>query len=351
MARNGTSESGPLAPLGNRLLRTLKANAAMAAVLAAVLLLIAHFVPAFYSKPNMVGLPLAVSSVGMVACTMLFCLASGDFDLSVESVFMCAGVIAAVVMTATHSVVTGVLAGLGLGIAVGLLNGVVIAKLGVNALIATLGTMLITRGVGLVVTKGKAVAITEDGFFPLGMGFWLGVPIPVWVTIACFVVFGFLLNRTTFGPNTLAIGGNKVAARLAGIAVDRTKIIIFTMQGLVAAIAGVITAAKMGSGQPNVGEGFALQAISACVLGGVSLQGGIGTIQGVLLGVLIMGSVQNVMSLNNTDPFWQYVINGTILLAAVLFDLYRRRRADVLAVRRQQREAERLAEQGAGQEG
>ncbi len=348
---SGSEATGALKLLGRRLLRGVQGNAAMVAILVIMFAAIGRFVPSFYTGANMKGLALAVSSVGMVACTMLFCLASGDFDLSVESVFMCAGVVTAVVMTATGSIVAGIAAGLALGVAVGLFNGVLIATCGVNALIATLGTMLIARGVGFVVSKGQAVAITTEAFFPLGTGFWMHVPIPVWITVACFLVFGFLLNGTVFGPNTLAMGGNKEAARLAGIPVTRTKIIIFTMQGAVAALAGIVTAAKMCSGQPNIAQGFALQVISACVLGGVSLQGGIGTIQGVLVGVLIMGTVQNVMSLTNTDAFWQYIINGAILLAAVLFDLYRRRRADTLAVRRQAREAERLAEREATQEG
>lgn len=326
--------------LGRKIARSLGSNAIAVAACAIGLLALWRFVPSFYTPQNAVGLTLAVSSIGMVACTMLFCLASGDFDLSVESVFMCSGVTASVVMAATHSVLLGIAAGLGLGLAVGLLNGVLIAKCGINALIATLGTMLIARGVGLVVSNGKAVAIAEEAFFVLGKGTLLGLPVPVLMTIGCFVLFGFLLNATAFGPNTLALGGNREAARLAGIAVDRTKITIFAMQGLVAALAGIIMAARAKSGQPKMGEGFALQVISACVLGGVSLQGGVGTIQGVLVGVLVMGAVQNVMSLTNTDAFWQYVINGVILLAAVLFDIVRRQRMDAAAVRRQRREFE-----------
>jgi L-arabinose transport system permease protein len=144
--------------------------------------------------------------------------------------------------------------------------------------------------------------------------------------VACFVVFGILLNRTIFGRNTLAIGGNAEAARLAGIDVTRTKIIIFTLQGLMAGFAGVILASRMTSGQPATAQGLELQVISACVLGGVSLTGGVGTITGVIVGVLIMGTVQNAMNLLNVPPFYQYVASGSILLAAVLFDRLKRRR-------------------------
>ena len=149
---------------------------------------------------------------------------------------------------------------------------------------------------------------------------------PVWIMAACFLVYGVLLNRTIFGRNTLAIGGNAEAARLAGISVTRIKIIIFALQGLMAGFAGVILAARMTSGQPNTAQGLELQVISACVLGGVSLTGGVGTMTGVIVGVFIMGTVQNSMNLLNIAPFYQYVASGSILLAAVLFDRLRQRK-------------------------
>jgi L-arabinose transport system permease protein len=135
-----------------------------------------------------------------------------------------------------------------------------------------------------------------------------------------------LLNKTIYGRNTLAIGGNPDAARLAGVAVDRVRIAIFLIQGLVAALAGIILASRMTSGQPNAGEGFELNVISACVLGGVSLMGGRASISGVLVGVLIMGTVQNAMSLMNIDAFYQYLVRGAILLIAVLVDQLKNRR-------------------------
>lgn len=139
-------------------------------------------------------------------------------------------------------------------------------------------------------------------------------------------MFGFLLNRTTFGRNTLAIGGNKEAARLAGIRVDRIKIIIFTLQGFMAGLAGIVLASRMTSGQPNTSVGLSLDVIAACVLGGVSLTGGVGTMMGTIVGVLIMGTVQNAMNLMNIPTFYQYVARGVILLLAVLFDQFRQRR-------------------------
>ncbi len=278
------------------------------------------FVPHFFSWVNMTGLSLSVATVGIIACTMLFCLASGDFDLSVGSVVAFSGVLSAVVVNATGNIWLAIGAGILAGGLVGLMNGFVIAKLGVNALITTLATMQIVRGLAYIVSNGKAIGVGESNFFVLGISSIAGIPTPVWIMIASFVVFGFLLNRTIFGRNTLAIGGNPEASRLAGIAVTRTKIIIFSMQGLVAGFAGVILASRLTSGQPSTAQGLELQVISACVLGGVSLNGGVGSMMAVIVGALIMGTVQNSMNLLNIAPFYQYVASGSILLAAVLLD-------------------------------
>lgn len=300
-------------------------RAGMLVVLALLFLGCALFVDNFLTLRNLQGLALAVSMTGMVACTMLFCLAAGDFDLSIGAVVACAGVVGALVMNHTGSIALGVLAALGCGATSGLVNGYVVAKLRINALITTLATMQLVRGFGYIVSDYKAVGITQEGFFLLGQSRFLGIDTPVWITIACFLVFGFILNRTVFGRDTLAVGGNLEAAHLAGIAVDRVKIIIFTAQGIMAAFAGLVLASRMTSGQPNTSLGFELDVISACVLGGVSLTGGVGSMGFVVAGVLIMGIVQNAMNLLNIAPGYQYLARGAILLAAVLFDRWKRR--------------------------
>jgi L-arabinose transport system permease protein len=281
----------------------------------------------FLSWRNLQGLALAVSMTGMVACTMLFCLAAGDFDLSISSVVACAGVVAALVMNRTDSILLGVVAGLACGAVSGFVNGYVVAKLRINALITTLASMQIVRGFGLIISDYKAVGIVNENFFELGNARFLGVVAPIWITLGCFLVFGFILQRTVFGRDTLAVGGNAEAAHLAGIAVDRVKIIIFTAQGVMAAFAGIVLASRLTSGQPNTSVGFELDVISACVLGGVSLTGGVGSMTFVVAGVLIMGIVQNAMNLLNIPPGYQYVARGLILLGAVLLDRWKRRRA------------------------
>jgi L-arabinose transport system permease protein len=301
-------------------------KAGMLLVLALLFLGCALGVENFLSWFNMKSVALAVSMTGMVACTMLFCLAAGDFDLSIGAVVATAGVVAALVMNRTGSIALGILAGLACGGVSGLINGFVVAKLKINALITTLATMQMVRGFGYIISDYKAVGITQDAFFALGNSRFLGIDTPIWITLVCFLVFGFILNRTVFGRDTLAVGGNAEAAHLAGISVERVKIAIFTAQGLMAAFAGIVLASRLTSGQPNTSQGFELDVISACVLGGVSLSGGIGSMGFVIAGVLIMGIVQNAMNLLNVPTGYQYVARGGILLAAVLFDRWKRRK-------------------------
>ncbi|BCF98416.1 L-arabinose ABC transporter permease AraH [Paraburkholderia sp. PGU19] len=279
----------------------------------------------FFSIENMLGLALSISQIGMVACTMMFCLASRDFDLSIGSTVAFAGVLCAMVLNATGNTFIAIIAAVVAGSVIGFVNGAVIAYLRINALITTLATMEIVRGLGFIVSHGQAVGVSSDTFIALGSLSMFGVSLPIWVTLVCFIVFGVLLNSTVYGRNTLAIGGNPEASRLAGINVERTRVYIFLIQGAVTALAGVILASRITSGQPNAAQGFELNVISACVLGGVSLLGGRATISGVVIGVLIMGTVENVMNLMNIDAFYQYLVRGAILLAAVLLDQLKNR--------------------------
>jgi len=283
-------------------------------------LLLSALVENFFTAANIVGLMLSVAQIGMVACTMMLCLASRDFDLSVGSTIAFAGVLGAIILERSGSLGLALGGGLLAGALIGAANGMLIAYLRVNALIATLATMLMVRGLAFIVSRGQAVGIASEGFIALGDSQLLGLPLPVWTSAACFLVFGVLLNHTVFGRNTLAIGGNPEAARLAGVRVERLRVWIFALQGLVTALAGLILAARITSGQPNSAQGFELDVISACVLGGVSLQGGRARIFGVLIGVLIMGTLENVMNLLDVDAFYQYLMRGLILLAAVLLD-------------------------------
>ena len=289
-------------------------------IFAVAFAIVALTVPNFLTERNMLGLLQSVVTIGIVACTMMFCLASRDFDLSVGSTVAFSGMVAVMASNASGSILVGIVAALICGGGVGLVNGVVIARFRINALITTLATMQIVRGLALIASDGRAVGINDPGFYQLALSKFLGIPTPIWVMAAFFVVFGFVLNRTVFGKNMLAIGGNPEASRLAGVNVSNMRIWIFALQGLVCAVAGVLLASRITSGQPNAATGLELSVISACVLGGVSLAGGRAAMTGVVVGVLIMGIAENVMNLLNIQAFYQYVVRGLILLLAVLLD-------------------------------
>jgi len=304
------------------------ANAGVSVFFVIMFIALSVFVPNFFSIPNMIGLSLSVSMVGMVASTMLFCLAGGDFDLSVEATVAFSGVMVATLINKTQNLPFSIIASVFLGAFIGFMNGLIISKLKINALITTLATMNIVRGLGYIISGGISVGVIEDRFFMIGNSTTLGIPNPIWITVICFIVLGVLLNFTVYGKNTLAIGGNKEAAYLAGVNVDLVKILNFTLQGAVASFAGVILTSRMTSGQPTASQGFALDVISACVLGGVSLAGGSGTMGGVIIGVLIMGTMQNALNLLNIPTFYQYVIRGIVLLLAVFLDQVRQKKVN-----------------------
>ena len=324
------SETAPARPAGRqgliKPLRTLLDTSGLIAIFLLLFVALAVLIPDFLTGRNMVGLLLSITLIGSLATTMMLVLALGEVDLSVASIVAFAGVVAAVVTSSTGSVFIGVVGGIVAGGAVGAFNGLVIAKFGINSLIATLAAMEFVRGLAYITSGGDAVMITVPGFFDLGSASFLGLTLPVWTMLACFVIFGVVLNMTAFGRNVLATGGNSEAASLAGVNVRRLKIIVFGLQGVVAGVVGVLLASRMGLGDPNTSMGLELAVISACVLGGVALSGGVATITGVVVGVLIMGCVQNAMGLLNVPTFYQYLVRGAILLLAVMFDRWKHTR-------------------------
>ena len=286
---------------------------------------VAFLVPNFFTERNMLGLLQSVVTIGIVSGSMMLCLASRDFDLSVGSIVAFSGMMAVMGSNWTGSVFIGLILALASGVLVGAVNGVVIARLRINALITTLATMQIVRGLALISSDGRAIGVNDPAFYTIALTPLFGIPAPVWVMAASFAIFGFVLNRTVFGRNVLAIGGNPDASRLAGVNVASARIWIFAIQGLMCGIAGILLASRITSGQPNSATGLELSVISACVLGGVSLSGGRATISGVVVGVLILGIAENAMNLLNIQAFFQYLVRGLILLLAVLLDNMRSR--------------------------
>ena len=218
------------------------------------------------------------------------------------------------------------LIGLGVGALVGLVNGVLITKGRLPPFIATLGMMSIARGGALVLLIGQPIAGFKENFRWIGEGYIGPLPLPVVVAILVYIVLHLVMTQTRFGRYTYSIGGNEEAARLSGVNIVLQKDVIYAISGVCAAIAGIILTARLGSAQPIAGVGYELDAIAAAVIGGTSLAGGRGNLIGTVVGALIMGVLRNGLNLLDVNPFWQQVVIGMVILAAVLADEARKGR-------------------------
>jgi ribose transport system permease protein len=259
----------------------------------------------------------AVISFGMTLTILL-----GGIDLSVGSILAVASVLTAILMKAGWDAPLAILIGIIAGALMGAVNGVVIAKGKVAPFIATLGLMTLLRGVALVLSKGSPISGFSSYFFALQGGGYVAhlVPIPVVWMLAMFVLFWFVLTRTVFGRHVYATGGNEEAAKLSGVKTDGVQIVVYTISGAMAALAGVILTSRLDSAQPTAGAGYELDAITAVVLGGTSLAGGRGWIFGTLVGALLIGVLNNGLNLLGVSSFYQQVIKGSVILIAVLLD-------------------------------
>ena len=205
-----------------------------------------------------------------------------------------------------------------MGLSAGLINGLLITKGHLEPVIATLGTLAVYRGAAFIMTNGAPIGIMSDVFNKIGSGRVMGIPVPVIILVVVVVAFQIMLTMTQFGRNIYSIGGNSLAARMSGINVNRYKLAIYGLSGLVAGLAGIILTARSNAGQPNSGTGLELEAITAAVLGGTAMSGGKGTVLGTMLGVLILGVLNNGMILLNINQFYQFVAKGALLIIAVL---------------------------------
>ena len=282
----------------------------------------------FLSGVNFTNILLQASVMCIVAIGMTYVIIVGGFDLSVGSVVAMSGCVAAWVMVETN-VVFGVVAGVGVGAAIGFGNGMVVTRLKVSPFIATLGTMVIVRGAALLITDGRPI-VGEDGlpdvFLAFGRERLLGVHYLVWLPLILFGVFGWLLHGTAYGNRIFATGGNREAAFLSGIEVDRVTTSAYTWCGALAGAAGVALASRLQSGQPTAGEFYELTAIAAVVLGGASLQGGEGKLYKTVIGVFIMVVLANSLNLLNVHSYWQRVAVGLVIIAAAAADRFKARR-------------------------
>jgi ribose transport system permease protein len=279
----------------------------------------------FLSPLNLTNILVQSSIMAVIAMGMTFVIVGGGFDLSVGSTVALSGCIAAMVMLKL-GIVAGVIAGIAIGAAVGLANGLIIAQLRVNPFIATLGSMVLVRGVVFIITAGAPVSGEEGlpaAFVAFGNARLLGVHYLVWVPALLLVALSALLSFTPYGRRVYATGGNKEAAYLSGVAVERVIASTYVWCGALAGVAGVMLAARLQSGQPTAGEFYELTAIAAVVLGGASLHGGEGTLYKSVIGVFIMIVLGNALNLLNVDSYWQRVAVGAVIIAAAAADRLR----------------------------
>ena len=279
--------------------------------------------PVFLSGTNLLTLLRQTAQVGV--CSLGLCMVAlvAEIDLSISSVQAAVGLLAVYIVNRTDSVFLALIAGLALGVLIGLINATIILKGGVVALIATLAMQTIVRGVVMIITNAASLPCRSATFRLIGVGYIGIIPLPVLIWLICAVSVYILLNHTVFGRNIYAIGGNKTAAALSGINVTKYKYIVFTISGFLTALAALILAGRMNSGQPSAGSGFEMSVISAVVLGGVSLNGGRGNVLGVLIGAFILSVLANGMVLMDVNTFYQDVIRGIILILAVFLDARR----------------------------
>jgi inositol transport system permease protein len=287
----------------------------------------------FLKFRNIVNVLRQSAVIGIIACGVTFAIITGGIDLSSGSLVAMIGVISALVAREIYGLpaILAVLTAMGLGLLAGGINGTLTAKAHIPPFIATLGMMTIARGVGFLITNGRPVDNLTQSYQFLGQGTILNfgqnffIPIPVLIFLAVVLVSHFLLSRTRFGKYTYALGGNEQAAYICGVNVDRQKIFVYAYAGFLTSIAAVVLTARVSAGQPSAGIMYELDAIASAVIGGTSLQGGIGTIGGTVVGTLIIAVMNNGLDLMGVSSYWQQILKGLIIIGAVVIDTMRNR--------------------------
>lgn len=295
--------------------------------------LLAIFSPnnSFLKPQNLINVVRQISVIGLLAVGVMLCIIALGIDLSLGSVLGFSAVVTASLVQQigwkealypgfTAPAFIAVLAGLTIGGLAGVVNGSLIAAFQIPPFIATLGMMTIARGLAYIYSNGRPVSTLNDDFLFIGGGDILGVPVPIIVFGIVIVLAHIMLNFTRFGRHVYAIGGNETAARVSGVNLGRTKVLIYTFSGLMAGLGGAVLTARVQSATPALGMGYELDAIASAIIGGTSFAGGIGTVWGTVVGALIIGVMNNGLDLLNVSPFYQQVVKGLIIIVAIIID-------------------------------
>ena len=282
--------------------------------------------PHFLTRINLASVARQTAVINIMALGMTLIIITGGIDLSVGSILGVSGLFGTMAIQAGQPIPIAIAVGILSGCVCGLLNGLMITQLRINPFIVTLGTLEAYRGFSLVVSKGLPVHGMPDAFSYLGDGNLLGIPFCLWILAVCAVIMHFVLENTKLGRYAFAIGSNSSAAYYAGIPIKFHLTAVYAIAGLLTGLAGMIEASRLMTGQPTAGQGYELQAIAAVVIGGGSLQGGEGSVTGTLVGAFIIGLLSNGSDLLGVNPYWQQVIIGAVIIAAVGFDEFRKRK-------------------------
>lgn len=302
-------------------------EAALLAMIALLVVTMSFASPYFLSVANFQAVIAGMVPTAIIVVGMTILLVSGSFDLSVGSVMALASTVVALLLLSGVSIPLAILAACLLGLAIGALNGLIVTGLGVNPLIATLGTMSMARGAALVFTEGFSLSSLPEAFAVFGKAQIAGLPLMAWIMLVIVLLGDIGLRRTRFLRQVYFIGGNERAAALSGIPVSRVRIVCFMLSGLLAAFAGILLASRLMSGTPTAGSALELQVLAAAVIGGASLRGGEGTVLGAFLGVVFVALISNAMTMLAVSIYWQMIVTGFVLIVAVAVDVLARRKS------------------------
>lgn len=289
-------------------------------VLVLILITATFLSSAFLTVDNLLNVVRQVSIIAILAAGMTFVIITGGTDLSVGSITAIAGAISASMLIKTNSVFIAIIVGLFIGLLFGLANGLFISRGGMPPFIVTLATMAIARGCVLVFTNGSPIAVKSSAYKFIGKGYLLVIPFPIIILIIVYAIGYVILKYTKFGRGVYSIGGNREASRLSGINIKKVETLVYTISGLLAGLTGIILTSRLGSAQPTAGTGYELDAIAAVILGGTSFSGGEGSILPTVVGALILGVVDNILTLTDVNPFATNIVKGIVILLAVLAD-------------------------------
>ncbi len=299
----------------------IKRNAGILAALTIICIILTFLSPVFLTVNNILNVLRQVSTNADIALGMTLVILTGGIDLSVGAVVAIAGTMAAGFI-ALNGLPAWVAIALGLliGMMIGFFNGLVITKTGIPQFLVTMAVLTMTRGLVYVYTGGLPIRTLDPIFNKVGSGYLGAVPLPVIYTVILYIGAMILLYRTKLGRHIYAVGGNREAARFSGINIAKVEIAVYTIIGFLSAVTGIVLCGRMYSGQPTIGNGFEFDAIAAVVLGGTSFTGGVGTIGGTIIGVLVIGVLNNGLNILGVSSFWQLIVKGAVILLAVYID-------------------------------